>query len=681
MPDGGSLPDEIISEILSPALKVSEDIFSDTSEVSPFATYSESTSAYLLVCKSWLRVATPLLYNVVILRSKAQAKALSQALAKNQGLGQFIKKLRVEGGYGQSMHTVLKFAPNITDLFLSLAIWSSDNTAGLCMGLPLINPIRLIIRDSTSMTLNKMLSNLVNALVASMPKWDRLVIFHCDFLGGTWNADELVQPLSKSPILHTIIIPKVQGARWAYKAFKTCPLKVIKIQQPVEGRDRIYLPWDEKEALKLLKFTNKDTPAARVRLDQSYHIARPLNPHFIPMNAASQEDRDAIWSRILYFAMSVTDLANDPRRKEIPRRLPMLSVSKTFNRLGLPHYYTHVILKDLNISKFASVLYNNPSLGPHVRTIWVASKNWRVMDSMLPILLKTTGLERMHTLHSWFPNEEHQKSSFHSEDSQIFSLPSEQQPIPWYAFTAMARCSGSTLRELSYPVQEPIGGLGTAKIFDALTELRSLHWKCQTRFVCPPEDTPSEGLLNLEELQVWSSDSSFFAVLSRMELKSLRRLGLASEGAEQFLKMHGKKLTELDIAYTAVDELEVKIFEVSPNLCSISLFSDISRNPPIEDHFHPAQPVPSVLKITFDLPEQPLDKHSIAHWETYLTILFEPKCFPGLRQIQVRCFEWPTNEREISKSCWVRWAESMLKYNISLTDRTGKRWRPRLKMK
>ncbi|KAJ7863379.1 hypothetical protein B0H13DRAFT_2354214 [Mycena leptocephala] len=91
-----SLPDEIISEIFSPALKISDEDFSDTSGVSPFAKYSESTSAYLLVCKSWLRVATPLLYNVVILRSKAHAKGLSLALSTNNLLGQFIKKLRVE---------------------------------------------------------------------------------------------------------------------------------------------------------------------------------------------------------------------------------------------------------------------------------------------------------------------------------------------------------------------------------------------------------------------------------------------------------------------------------------------------------------------------------------------------------------------------------------------------------
>ncbi|KAJ7053845.1 hypothetical protein C8F01DRAFT_995974 [Mycena amicta] len=127
-----SLPDEILSEILSPALKVPDDVFCDTTPgQSPFANYTESSSACLVVCKSWLRVATPLLYNVVILRSKAQAKALAGALAQNAELGRFIKKLRVEGGFGPSMHTVLRCAPNISDLYLTFEVYSPDNTDGI----------------------------------------------------------------------------------------------------------------------------------------------------------------------------------------------------------------------------------------------------------------------------------------------------------------------------------------------------------------------------------------------------------------------------------------------------------------------------------------------------------------------------------------------------------------------
>ncbi|KAJ7700717.1 hypothetical protein B0H17DRAFT_845319, partial [Mycena rosella] len=110
------LLDEVVSEILSPALTVPDEVFSDTSDVSPFAGCSESSSAYLVVCKSWLRVATPLLYHVVMLRSTAQAQALAQVLSRNVGLGPFIKKLRVEGGYGAAMGTILQLSPNISDL-------------------------------------------------------------------------------------------------------------------------------------------------------------------------------------------------------------------------------------------------------------------------------------------------------------------------------------------------------------------------------------------------------------------------------------------------------------------------------------------------------------------------------------------------------------------------------------
>ncbi|KAJ7052190.1 hypothetical protein C8F01DRAFT_1236526 [Mycena amicta] len=164
-----ALPDEIVSQILTPALIVFDDAFSDTSATT-FASNTHSTSAYLVVCKSWLRVATPLLYNFVILRSTAQAIALADVLGRNKDFGRFIKKLRVKGGYGLAMHTILELAPRITDLFLSLEIWSPDSTEGLCTGLNLINPTRLILHDSTNGLRNKM----VNALVAVIPKWYRL---------------------------------------------------------------------------------------------------------------------------------------------------------------------------------------------------------------------------------------------------------------------------------------------------------------------------------------------------------------------------------------------------------------------------------------------------------------------------------------------------------------------------
>ncbi|KAJ7737347.1 hypothetical protein B0H16DRAFT_1730410 [Mycena metata] len=209
-----ALPDEILSEILSPALKVSDERFSDTSDVSPFAKYELSTSAYLVVCKDWLRVATPLLYSVIVLRSRSQANALEKVLQKHKEFGRFIHKLRVEGGYGMAMHTILKSAPNITDIFLTLKIWSEDNTQGLCKGLPLIDPHRVIVVDPPERKArqNQNLTALTTVLLRCIRKWDNMRVFdfpyECHYQDPAWmaRAMKLADTLGHFKGVHTILL-------------------------------------------------------------------------------------------------------------------------------------------------------------------------------------------------------------------------------------------------------------------------------------------------------------------------------------------------------------------------------------------------------------------------------------------------------------------------------------------
>jgi hypothetical protein len=169
------LPDELIKEILTPALKVPDELFSDTSSQSPFSTYSRSTSAYLVVARGWLRVATPLLYHVVILRSKAQAQALETALRGNPQLGTYIKKLRIEGGYGTALYSIIKAAPNLKDLFVSLELWSSDSISGLCRGLPKTSPTRVILHDPLKGATNALIDKLLDLLCECIKSWKQLV--------------------------------------------------------------------------------------------------------------------------------------------------------------------------------------------------------------------------------------------------------------------------------------------------------------------------------------------------------------------------------------------------------------------------------------------------------------------------------------------------------------------------
>ncbi|KAJ7875669.1 hypothetical protein B0H13DRAFT_1893997 [Mycena leptocephala] len=600
------LPDEIISEILSPALKVSDEVFSNTSYVSPFANYSESTSAYLLVCKSWLRVATPLLYNVVILRSKAQAKALSVALSKNKQLGQFIKKLRVEGGYGPSMLLILQCSPNISDLFISFEIYASDNTGGLCKGLPLLNPTRFILRDIQSKRLeNKMVSQLIDTVAELMSKWDRLRVFDCPYTEESVRGARVIQPLVKSKRLHTLVVPKASSVSWAYSTFKQCPLQVMRIKRPVSTLERRYRLRQAKTQVPVLEFP---------------HITPSLNPTFKPMAGAPKEVHDAVWARVLYFAMSVPKLADDPSPRKVPRRLPMLLVSTTFNRLGLPHYYTHTVLRNASAtSNFASVLSKNPSIGPHVRSLGGTSEPYdpwsdtddesdfdegsSEADAMLAILSQTCGLERM--------------------------------SISWDAFEALAKCLAPLTRILC-PDRKPrkrVGGYiqRVNRPSDFELEMSVQLRKRASRWVS-----------ELGKALDLATSQSFLTILSRMKLKSLRRVLLSSDAEypEEFLKSHGHKFTELHLPYSSLQNLTVKIFEVCSSLSSISLSMGWPNDvyPDAKD-FRASQAVPSLVKIILDLPYW---TRSAAAWENSLSTS-SPKAFQTCAKSS-RLLPWPTSE-------------------------------------
>ncbi|KAJ7630304.1 hypothetical protein FB45DRAFT_915139 [Roridomyces roridus] len=202
------IPDEIVSEIISPLLKLPDQVFSDTS-AKPLTAPGYSSSTYLLVCKSWLRIATP------------QADALSHVLLDHPEIGQFIRKLRVEGGFGTAMLRILKSSPNITDLFLSLLIWGSDSVAGLCEGLLSINPRRVILLDGRHDAVyepkpmkNREVTNLLKCLAERIPKWDKMKIFHLPYVykeRGRINpllhgrGQDLASVLAKSRSLQTLV--------------------------------------------------------------------------------------------------------------------------------------------------------------------------------------------------------------------------------------------------------------------------------------------------------------------------------------------------------------------------------------------------------------------------------------------------------------------------------------------
>ncbi|KAJ7213380.1 hypothetical protein GGX14DRAFT_445037, partial [Mycena pura] len=641
MPDN-SLPDEIISEILSPALKVDDIVFSDTSRVSPFSNYTESTSAYLVVCKAWLRVSTPLLYHVVILRSKAQAAALARTLSENRDLGRFIKKFRIEGGYGHPVHTILQCAPNVSDLWLTFEILSPDSTVGLCKGLHLINPTRLILRDVVYKRIkNKMAFQLVDAVAEAICKWDRLTVFDCPYSDSYGRAFGIVRSLVQAKRLHTIVIVDSLLAIHAYTMFSDCPLQTIQIKQPL-NEWRISLLDNRPELHALLKYTKMDLHSKEDIAQESgpagsLYITPSLNSCFTPMSVAPMVVRDAIWSRIIYFAMSVPERGAEPERKNFPRKLPLLLVSKDFYRLGLPHFYVHLDLTGNTMWHLSLVL----SLQVPIETI---------CGSGLTICLDT--------------------------------------------FEEMARSLGASLREFHLPVMDMRESGASAALFNNLVELRRLTWASQTTFVCNWSSDNSDLLLKVEELWIKHAHPSFLTVLSSMRLPSLWYLKASINipfGA--FLKTHGNHLSEFELPLTSALDLSIGILQLCPNLRRLTLNWDVSDEqapsdaiffrPSIKPAFCPEYIFLAfwLVKITFFVPlSHRSRKMDLASWERFLGF-FTATATPSLREIQFTSVLWPINEREIARSIWVRAAERLLEHNIHLSDYEGKRWRPRLKLK
>ncbi|KAJ6516469.1 hypothetical protein C8R45DRAFT_245640 [Mycena sanguinolenta] len=154
------------------------------------------------------------------------------------------------------MHTILRNSPNISDLFLTLEIYSSDNTSGLCKGLQLINPTRLILRDLSKPLKNKMTTQLLDALSQAIFNWDRLCIFDCPFNDGTvLYGTKIIQTLVKCKRLHTLVVPTPNDVSWAYVEFSDCPLKVIEIKRQVTSLERRHLERDPvSNDMKILRF-------------------------------------------------------------------------------------------------------------------------------------------------------------------------------------------------------------------------------------------------------------------------------------------------------------------------------------------------------------------------------------------------------------------------------------------
>ncbi|KAJ6463402.1 hypothetical protein C8R45DRAFT_1080363, partial [Mycena sanguinolenta] len=650
-----NLPDEIISEILSPALRILDAAFSALStsfDHSPFMTFSESSSAYLLVSKAWLRVATPLLYHDVILRCKAQAQALAATLTTNPALGRFIKKLRVEGGYAISMHKVLLNSRNITDLFLSTTFTSPDNATGLCRSLRLLDPVRVIIE--TGSVVGKPGLKLLETLEQCIPTWKKMTVLK---ISSHFSAN-ISGVVASAPGLETLVV-------WWGKYLHRVPrcvsiiaanpsLKRIRMEPAIslkkESQANFYVEVNEDKRLKALVDVDLVLMDPSIPADDAPPPSLS-SPFVYPVRlAADPVQEDAIWSRVLYFALyrDNSKLGWNDRR---PSCLTPILVCKKFARLGVPHLFTSPKLSSSAMTLFSWRLDSKPELGSRVQCLTLNIKNDRTLRR---IITHTTALTKL------------------DGDSHC-------RHISWKVFIAVGEFTGASLRSFQGIPVSKASSPRDSKVFDLFPQLHEFSWDSKTVFKTERKSIPADSFSQLVNLAVNTFDVSFLKVLSHMELPSLRTVAFAAAaaGGVEFFQKHGAKLQEATLSSSQLDDPALAIWRNCPSLTVLGVCCD-DKYPLTASCLETSDISAHLERIVFRVTYSHRFTQTAA-LARFLLPLQSTTSFPALCEIEHPCCQWPTTQPAISKSPWVKLAESLHERDIHLAGPDGVRWRPRLK--
>ncbi|KAF9463713.1 hypothetical protein BDZ94DRAFT_598825 [Collybia nuda] len=683
------LSNELIRGILLIGLHVPDVMFRDVSPKSPFFRLShQPTSGVLLVCKSWTVVATPLLYQVVILRSKTQAQALERTLRTRHDLGTFVRKLRVEGGLGSAIHSVLTRSPNITDLCLSLDLRSSDSVTGLVRSLDRINPVCLVIVDPRETEVNNTpLNQLISKLTSTLVKWTNLnEVYVSGMEDHIHRWYQITAALIEVKSLHTIIIPFPRCTEDTIQELKKCPsLKLIRIvdaEGMSEGGDTETSRYkavrdcvdSDRRLRALVKF--ESPPPPRVFIPN----IPVIDPAYVPMTHSSDEVRDLVWSRVLYFVFDIDvrtgdesitykDLLSYSNRNN--SRIP--AVSKDFHRLSLPYIYGFLMFfNHKSLQKYTSTIHDNPSLGKHLRYLqilpsYLAFPNPDDLRECLRVIIKRApNLTKLHAVPP--PVKDAFRPMFES-----------RLPVAIDTFRTLANTAGP--RVLSILGMEIVGGPQETlcpSVLRQFESLRSLRCEVTAIFDLNIDNIFWKSLSALQSLQITYCSPSFLGVISTLHLPSLREFEIKylnkPPAVTAFLKIHGPKITRLGIC--PKNHLVTSVFDLCPNMTCLKIY--LSPNTDDRECFSQTAHA-RLTKIIFDRTECDDSGPPATESPEYISAL-KFSNFPALHEIQVPFLDWPVTEFEISRSKWPECSEFLASHNIKLTDSEGRTWRPRLKL-
>ena len=175
-------PEEILHRILSYSVSVPPAPLLRPSWHVRQKSCNRSRTATLLVCKSWLRIATPLFYTHILLQSEEQAALLSHTVTANPILARYARSLKVMGVWGV-LRDVIKLCSSVESLDLTLdapRIVDTDcrmQEIGKALSdLELLDIRHFVLRKLPNAYITQQKPRFViSHLSLLVPKWQRLV--------------------------------------------------------------------------------------------------------------------------------------------------------------------------------------------------------------------------------------------------------------------------------------------------------------------------------------------------------------------------------------------------------------------------------------------------------------------------------------------------------------------------
>ncbi|KAH7101988.1 hypothetical protein BKA62DRAFT_829808 [Auriculariales sp. MPI-PUGE-AT-0066] len=680
------LADELLKEILAPPLLVPDALFCNTDDVSPFSRVDRSASDVLLVCKRWMRVATPCLYETIVIRSTAQAHALSAALTRNPQFGAYVRRFRIENTYAMYLSTkIIATMPNIRVLLITIGIMHADKLTDLhaLIARPQIEHL-LLAAVATWKTLKHVTTS--DAIWGELGHkfWDALAACR------TLRTIEITCSYLPLQIPYQRVFANPSLKQLNFVSRRSCALPGYQIEGWLNATSDVscqVLFKQPSSTVSLSPHAESKVPNSLKADTASAAIVSP-NPFWTPLASASIDERVDIWAHILAFAVQ-------NQKGFYLRRYNQCASWIDYERVDVGVARTTLLLsKELSIATIRAVSEHlSPSTGSSLQTMSTLMKRDPALRRVPRTLRMSYGLKVL-------PTDGKNLISFlellQQLESAVFTGAwiGQLDSADW--LTAIGPSVGHTLLRLDVdacyssvqwnrfgPAASRVAGkvangvmLDPVAIFGELEALQELSWSCELlQFSVPHSLEDFKGLARLKKLKVGLGHHSFFTFLSTVPLPALEEVDLIQfknypKRAFKFLQKHGAAIRTFTLAGATTQEDMDTLTQVE----ELRLFKDDTVR--LLDCVR----CPSVKKIVLGWHTSSAKKLS-RFTSAFALLVTHPTSFPNLREIWVNTgLVWPTNEREEKKNFWVPHSQSLATVNITLRDGSGRAWRQRLKM-